>query len=204
MRDSNGRLVRLPALDGVRAVAILLVIAGHFIGFGGLGATGVAVFFVLSGFLITRLLVAEIETSGRLRFGRFYWRRACRILPAYLLWVTITWLILGNVALADDRRALTGLLTYTYNYVTPTPYGFSSIIHPAWSLSVEEQFYVLWPLALTHMTVRRARPGLIIFLGLVVAWRGVAAYLLNVPQTYLDWALETNACSLASGCWLAL
>jgi peptidoglycan/LPS O-acetylase OafA/YrhL len=204
MRGADGRLARLPALDGVRAIAILLVIAGHFIGFGGLGVAGVTVFFVLSGFLITRLLVVEIEAAGRLRFGRFYWRRACRILPAYMVWVAVTWLILGNAALPEDRRAVTGLLTYTYNYVTPTPWGFNSIIHPAWSLSVEEQFYLLWPLALALLTVARARRGLVFFFGAVVAWRGIAAFVLHLPQAYLDWAFETNACSLAAGCWLAL
>ena len=204
MRDADGRLSRLPALDGVRAIAILLVVAGHFIGFGGLGVAGVTVFFVLSGFLITRLLVAEMEGTGHLRFGRFYWRRACRILPAYMVWVGATWLILGNAALLDDRRALVGLLTYTYNYVTPTPWGFNSIIHPAWSLSVEEQFYFLWPLALSLLTVARARKALVLFLGAVVVWRAIAAFGLHLPQTYLDWAFETNACSLAAGCWLAL
>ncbi len=204
MRDADGRLTRLPALDGVRALAILLVVAGHFGDFSGLGVAGVSLFFVLSGFLITRLLVAELERSGKLRFGRFYWRRACRIIPAYLLWVGITWLILGHMSKPEDRSSLLGLLTYTYNYTTPAAYGFNSIIHPAWSLAVEEQFYLLWPLALSLLTIRRARGALLAFFGVVVAWRFAASIVLGLPHTYLDWAFETNAGTLALGCWLAL
>jgi peptidoglycan/LPS O-acetylase OafA/YrhL len=204
MRDADGRLARLPALDGVRAIAILLVLVGHFIDFGGLGVAGVALFFVLSGFLITRLLVVDAEQCGRVRFGRFYWRRVCRIIPAYLVWVGITWLILGDPAKHGDRAALTGLLTYTYNYTTPTAYGFNSIIHPAWSLAVEEQFYLLWPLALTLLGSRFAKRALLFCFGAVIVWRFIASIILHLPQTYLDWAFETNAGALALGCWLAL
>jgi peptidoglycan/LPS O-acetylase OafA/YrhL len=204
MPSTAGAGRRLPALDGVRAIAILLVMAGHFLGAGGLAGAGVRLFFVLSGFLITRLLVAEIEQTSVLRFGRFYFRRACRIIPAYVLWVTVTWLLLGHISRPEDRSSLFGLLTYTYNYVTPSAYGFNSIIHPAWSLAVEEQFYLLWPLALSLLGVRRARGILPVFFGIVVAWRFVAAVILRLPQTYLDWAFETNAGTLALGCWLAL
>ncbi len=204
MRDADGRLARLPALDGVRAVAILLVLGGHFVGIPGLALTGVSLFFVLSGFLITRLLAHEIESTGRLRFSRFYWRRACRIIPAYLLWVGTTWMILGHAGQPGDRRSLIALLTYTYNYLTPTAHGFNSIIHPAWSLAVEEQFYLLWPLALTLLTLRRARGALLVFFAAVVAWRFTASVVLQLPQTYLDWAFECNAGTLAAGCWLAL
>lgn len=195
---------RLPALDGVRAIAVLLVLAGHFLDFGGMGVAGVALFFVLSGFLITRLLIPDVEQAGRVRFGRFYWRRACRILPAYLTWVGVTWLVLGDPSQHADRSALTGLLTYTYNYTTPQPYGFNSIIHPAWSLAVEEQFYLLWPITLTWLGSGKARRALLIGFAGVIVWRFVASVLLHFPQTYLDWAFETNAGALALGCWLAL
>jgi peptidoglycan/LPS O-acetylase OafA/YrhL len=199
-----GTLDRLPALDGVRAIAILLVLAGHFIGFGGLAGAGVALFFVLSGFLITRLLLADVDRNGRVRFGRFDWRRVCRIVPAYLAWVGITWLILGDATQHADRTALTGLLTYTYNYITPAAYGFNSIIHPAWSLAVEEQFYLLWPLLLTLLGSQRAYRLLPILFGAGLAWRCIAVFALGVPQTYLDWAFEANAGTLALGCWLAI
>jgi peptidoglycan/LPS O-acetylase OafA/YrhL len=204
MRGADGRPALLPALDGVRAIAILLVLAGHFIGIPGLAVAGVCLFFVLSGFLITRLLAADVEGCGRVRFGRFYWRRACRIIPAYLLWVGVTWLILGDPANHGDRAALTGLLTYTYNYTTPAAYGFNSIIHPAWSLAVEEQFYLLWPLALTLLGFRLAKRALLFCFGTVIVWRFTASVILHLPLTYLDWAFETNAGALALGCWLAL
>lgn len=195
---------RLPALDGVRAIAILLVLAGHFVGVPGVAVSGVTLFFVLSGFLITRLLHVELAESGQIRLGRFYWRRACRIIPAYLAWVGVTWLILGDFSKPDDRRSMLGLLTYTYNYITPSGYGFNSIIHPAWSLAVEEQFYLFWPLGLSLLSIRRARRALLAFLGIVVAWRFAASVTLQLPQTYLDWAFEANAGALALGCWLAV
>ena len=103
-----------------------------------------------------------------------------------------------------DRSALTGLLTYTYNYTTPQPYGFNSIIHPAWSLAVEEQFYLLWPITLTWLGSGKARRALLIGFAGVIVWRFVASVLLHLPQTYLDWAFEANAGTLALGCWLAL
>jgi peptidoglycan/LPS O-acetylase OafA/YrhL len=195
---------RLPALDGVRAIAILLVLAGHFIGIPGMAVAGVSLFFVLSGFLITRLLAAETEQTGRVRMGRFYWRRACRIIPAYLVWVGVTWIILGDLTVPEDRSAIAGLLTYTYNYSTPASFGFNSIIHPAWSLAVEEQFYLLWPLMFSLMSARAARRALLVCFAAVAAWRVVATVVVHLPQTYLDWAFEANAGTLALGCWLAL
>jgi peptidoglycan/LPS O-acetylase OafA/YrhL len=188
----------------VRAIAILLVLAGHFVGIPGMAVAGVSLFFVLSGFLITQLLAADVDQVGRVRFGRFYWRRACRIIPAYLVWVGVTWLVLGDARQPGDRSALTGLLTYTYNYTTPTNYGFNSIIHPAWSLAVEEQFYLLWPLALSLMSARVAKRALMFCFAAAVAWRLLATVVLHFPQAYLDWAFEANAGTLALGCWLAL
>jgi peptidoglycan/LPS O-acetylase OafA/YrhL len=198
------RLGRLPALDGVRAVAITLVVVGHFAGIPGMAVAGVVLFFVLSGFLITRLLAQEIELAGTLLLSRFYWRRVCRIIPAYLLWVGISWMLLGQGSQPGDRSALIGLLSYTYNYTTPTAFGFNSIIHPAWSLAVEEQFYLLWPIGLLLLGTKRASRCLLALVGLVICWRLVSSIVLGMPQIYLDWSFETNACSLALGCWLAL
>lgn len=194
----------IPSLDGARAIAILLVLAGHFVGIPGMAVSGVILFFVLSGYLITRLLDSERELTGGMKFGRFYWRRACRIIPAYLVWVGVTWFMLGDATRPEDRSAITGLLTYTYNYATPTNYGFNSIIHPAWSLAVEEQFYLLWPLALSLLSARRAGGALLLCFAAVAAWRLVATVVLHLPQSYLDWAFEANAGTLALGCWLAL
>jgi peptidoglycan/LPS O-acetylase OafA/YrhL len=69
---------------------------------------------------------------------------------------------------------------------------------------VEEQFYLLWPLALTLLTLAQAKRGLLLLFGAAVAWRAIAVLFLHLPQTYLDWAFETNVCTLAAGCWLAL
>lgn len=140
-----------PALDGLRAVAVLLVIAYH--GERSLaprgGAIGVTMFFTLSGFLITTLLLRERARSGRIRLGRFYWRRALRLLPALVTLVGVAcayaWLT-GNQE--QTLSAAVGVLLYVGNWLRTVhdTEGLGLLEH-TWSLSVEEQFYLVWPLA---------------------------------------------------------
>lgn len=146
----------LPSLDGLRAVSIVLVLVGHAVTDGHRSLAfraltehadlGVRVFFVISGFLITSLLLEEKTQFGSISLRLFYIRRALRILPAFFLFV-------GCVALLSVFRVTPVpvwswlyVLTYTVNFAPfpPFPWVF---IH-LWSLSVEEQFYLLWPLAL--------------------------------------------------------
>ncbi len=140
-----------PALDGMRGVAVLLVIAYH--GERSLaprgGAIGVTMFFTLSGFLITTLLLRERAGSGRIALGRFYWRRMLRLLPALVTLVAVTCayaLVTGNHERTLD--AAVPVLLYVGNWMRTLhdSEGLGLLEH-TWSLSVEEQFYLGWPLA---------------------------------------------------------
>jgi peptidoglycan/LPS O-acetylase OafA/YrhL len=149
MRDR--RFGYRPALDGVRGVAITLVVCFHAFGWPTQGNLGVDLFFVLSGFLITSLLVEEWQRSGSIHIGRFYRRRARRLLPALFV-MLLPYLILASVLAASNHRWLFGLasaLTYTSNIlVAANPSGMPPGLIHLWSLAAEEQFYIVWPLLL--------------------------------------------------------
>ena len=134
---------RIPQLDGLRALAVGLVIVNHVAGWFPGGAVGVNIFFVLSGYLITSLLLDEYEKTGRLRRGMFYARRVLRLYPALLVMLGVT-LLLGGAAIKSVLIAgsyTTNLfMTFSVNPVLPYTH--------TWSLAQEEQFYLLWPLLL--------------------------------------------------------
>ncbi|MCO5321152.1 MAG: acyltransferase [Microthrixaceae bacterium] len=150
LREGVNPLGYQPTLDGVRALAVIAVIVYHVhepVGPGGWA--GVQLFFVLSGFLITSLLLDELSGSGRISVGRFYARRALRLLPA-LVFMLVTYTSIMAVATGGDtgREALYSSLramTYGYNWFVVSAGDWSRLAH-LWSLSVEEQFYLLWPL----------------------------------------------------------
>jgi peptidoglycan/LPS O-acetylase OafA/YrhL len=150
---------RIPSLDGLRAVAVLMVIFCHWpLSVGPLhaikwrcGVFGVQLFFVISGFLITTLLLREMTATGRVSLPLFYLRRTLRIVPVYL-----AYLILVALRQAWGQLHLTGwnwfaLLTYTGNFLG-TP-GNPQL----WSLCVEEHFYLVWPLFLAALPLARCR-----------------------------------------------
>ncbi len=151
---------RLDALDGLRTIAVLLVVAFH-VSLPGLsgGYLGVDVFFVLSGFLITSLLLREVNEHGRIDLGRFWTRRLLRLMPASLL--VITSVMLWGLFVAEPYRrpslgadALWSLLYVgNWRFISSSGYfaddGTSSPLLHVWSLAVEEQFYLVWPLLLT-------------------------------------------------------
>lgn len=149
-----------PDIQGLRAVAVLLVVVYHLTPrhLSG-GFVGVDVFFVISGYLITRHLVDEIRTTGRLRLWRFWARRARRLLPASLLvllaGLLMTWWWLPETLWRDTVRQSVASALYVQNWVLAGDAVDYSALDAAptvaqhyWSLSVEEQFYVVWPLAL--------------------------------------------------------
>lgn len=153
----------VPALDGVRGLAITLVLLFHFDLLLS-GWLGVQLFFVLSGYLISGILLRERERSG---FGfylkRFYWRRTLRIFPAYyayLLVVVAVFLLTGLPGDLPDTWPY--LFTYTFNYTRLLDtWQHSALLTPLWSLSVEEQFYLLWPLVIFLTPSRALRPLLV-------------------------------------------
>ena len=147
-----------PDIEGLRAVAILLVVIYHAgVPFVSGGYIGVDVFFVLSGYLITGLLVNELDATGRIDFARFYARRARRLLPAAALVIVVT-LLAANLVYSPQglRAAATAAVTMSV-YLSNVWFARDSTDYLAdnaapnvflhsWSLSVEEQFYLVWPI----------------------------------------------------------
>ena len=168
-RPSATGATRILGLDGLRAVAVLVVLGFHFgIGWLGGGFFGVDVFYVLSGFLITGLLVAEFDRRGRIGLATFWLRRARRLLPALLLvLVAVTFLVRyaePSGAIAGYRGNALSALFYASNwwqvansgnYFVAT--GATSPLAHTWSLAVEEQFYLVWPLVVLAV-LHLARP----------------------------------------------
>ncbi|WP_460370734.1 acyltransferase family protein, partial [Actinocorallia lasiicapitis] len=166
---------RIPGIDGLRAVAVLGVMAFHFeLGLDG-GFLGVDLFFVISGFVITRLLAAERSSSGRIGLGRFWFRRVKRLMPA--LFVTVAavqvWMVLQDPpglrpTTNGQTLAALGYVSNWYAIVAQVDYwavaGSAAPLSHLWSLAVEEQFYLCWPallaVGLGCAAVRR-RPGLV-------------------------------------------
>ncbi len=140
------RIRHFRGFDGIRALAALMVIAFHF---GGArfvflsGWLGVHLFFVLSGFLITTLLLREEERNGRVSVGNFYIRRVFRIVPAYYvaLGATVAYLVaVGQTASAGVFRSLGYYATFLPEFAPATYFGHS------WTLGIEQKFYLVWPL----------------------------------------------------------
>jgi peptidoglycan/LPS O-acetylase OafA/YrhL len=164
--DMGWRLGHRPSLDGLRGVAILSVLLGHFglPGWGAGGTVGVALFFSLSGYLITALLIGEMVQTGRIDLRGFYLRRARRLLPG----LVVLLVVMSIWAVATSRTTWwTGaisVLFYAGNWTWLAGWDLEGIEH-AWSLGVEEQFYILWPASLL-LFGRRAIPATMIAISL--------------------------------------
>lgn len=196
---------RIPSLDGIRALAVLLVLVSHF----GLslhyphylwaiancyGKVGLRIFYVLSGFLITQLLLRERDKTGAISLKNFYVRRAYRILPAAYLYMIVVMLIFhGDFRTRDIVFAFTYLSTYSA-YI---PRKFSHL----WSLSVEEQFYLVWPAVMAIAAVRaRSLAIAVVLLAPVVRLVLITGGWSNGPL----FPMATSIDALAMGCLLAL
>jgi len=203
---------RIPGLDGLRAISIALVLIAHSGGFApqpqalqphslvANGAFGVEVFFVLSGYLITWLLLIEEQQRRGFNLRHFYVRRAFRILPPALLY-------LGCVS----GLGFLGVIALRPWDVISAALFFRNLAHGAavtghfWSLSIEEQFYLLWPIALLLLRNSRAR---LFFVGAMVAaapfWRQ-ANYVMAGGAMYVNsWRFDLRYDALLIGCGLAL
>jgi peptidoglycan/LPS O-acetylase OafA/YrhL len=205
---------RIPILDGLRAISIALVVIEHLQGtkgfpvsrelatrlhLGDCGRLGVTVFFVISGYLITTLLLREHERTGTLHLGRFYLRRTFRIFPAFYVLIAVVGLLWS----AGYVRLLPGDLfhasTYTMNYHWPRAWALGH----TWSLAVEEQFYLLWPAMLLFLGLRRGLAAAATFVVLApflryVTWMADRGGGLDFWEPF-----HTTFDSIAVGCLLA-
>ncbi len=204
---------RVPELDGLRGIAILSVITHHQLTSVYLrgGFLGVDLFFVLSGFLITGLLLTEFRRSQRISLKNFYVRRVLRLGPALAIYLVATLLVNHYTQLIGLTRQLK-LIAMAIFYATNwrMAFGWDTALDPTaiiWSLSIEEQFYLVWPLLLSACLALKARRRLIVS-GLIVA---IAAVLVNryrllesgAELTRLYYGTDTRADALLVGCLFA-
>jgi peptidoglycan/LPS O-acetylase OafA/YrhL len=187
---ANRGIQYIPAIDGLRALAVIAVMLYH-LGFTWIpgGFLGVDLFFVISGYVITRLLLDSIEQSGGLDLRGFYLARARRLLPALIFTVTTTTIAIGIWAPDTIKRLLTDMpfaLTGTMNWwlVARHQDYFESIGRPpllqhTWSLAVEAQFYLLWPLILYFILKRLGKKRIPIAALVIAAASGVTLLLVS-------------------------
>jgi peptidoglycan/LPS O-acetylase OafA/YrhL len=203
-------LPSIPSLDGIRAIAVFLVILFHI----GLarqssfvpGPLGVLAFFVLSGFLITWLLLKEDDRYGSISLKGFYRRRALRIFPAFYVF----WVIAVGLGFLSHGRVLYGSQAvfsffYVSNYFLALSHSAHTYMVHTWSLSAEEQFYLLWPLC--FLLFSKKRKSLMIAVGAMILtiWVHRAHIWTSTHGTdYINYAFDTRADALLVGCMLAL
>jgi peptidoglycan/LPS O-acetylase OafA/YrhL len=199
---------RLPALDGLRAVAVLTVILAHSeVAHRVPGDLGVSAFFVLSGFLITRLLLREYDSTGTVSKKQFYLRRTLRIFPAYYAFLLLSYVLDARAGQIWPAERVITAVTYTVNYFNAFNHHPSTSIAHAWSLAVEEQFYLLWPVVFLTLAARGRRAmviGLTVMGLAAVAWRSWLILHAHVDVSYVYNAFDTRFDNLAVGCLLAV
>jgi len=199
----------MPELDGLRAISVLLVVSVHMhspIWHRMGGSLGVTIFFVLSGYLISMLLLREENRRGSVNLTAFYIRRAFRILPLYYVVLGVYALfILGLGIGADKQTVFIKALPYYLTYLQDIPYFFHAAgphllpYYQSWSLGIEEKFYLIWPLiGFVALGATRRRSRIVLASGLVAALFSVS--LLPYP---LGSALYPYT-SILTGCLLAL
>lgn len=194
----------IPELDGVRALAILPVLAIHAYGRVEGGYLGVDLFFVLSGFLITSLLLEEATMTGTTDLARFYGRRALRILPPIILGALLACALWPAARVHDAMIAIPAALLFCANLVDRE---HMLLLGHTWSLSVEEHFYALWPVLLLALLPRVSRSRIAVLLVAVfVASAGLrAALFLNGSNPHVLYQFTlTHLDAICAGCLLAV
>ncbi|MEZ8879696.1 MULTISPECIES: acyltransferase family protein [Vibrio] len=200
---------RIPSLDGLRAASILLVCLGHLCGtvnfpqifmpLNSLGNFGVKVFFVISGFLITTLLLSELKLTNKINLPQFFIRRMFRLFPAFYFYI----LCIAIAEYAGIISLLPGDLfhavTYTMNYHHEREWW----LNHTWSLAVEEQFYLLWPLLLTTMGRQHAKSLLLLAVLFVPCIRYWMWFEAGSSPSAMTREFQAIADALAMGCFIA-
>lgn len=207
--QANLRKKKIPGLDGLRGIAALSVLGLHdqvmshrdALGRIFVGRFGVQIFFVISGFLITWLLLQEEQKDGTVNRAAFYWRRAFRLLPglfAYLLWqyfhrppfLTRAGMIAAALYFSNYYQIIRGTL------------GLQGLGH-TWSLAVEEHFYLIWPQVFLFVHDRRKLlRGCLMVAALQVVWRLAAGF--RGELLYAEFSTETASAAVLIGCSLGL
>jgi peptidoglycan/LPS O-acetylase OafA/YrhL len=204
-RLSNGS--HIPALDALRGIAACTVVFGHTVGYPQLGSLAVSVFFVLSGFLITWLLLRESESTDRVSLRNFYLRRTLRIFPAfYVFWIVCivaAWYRFARFSWGEPIASLFYMGDY-YSALSAT--NVHQIMGITWSLGVEEKFYLLWPVAfaLWFRNPRKLFRFTVFFIAGIWVYRAIAALWFPLPDHYLHYAFESRLDTILYGCALAL
>jgi peptidoglycan/LPS O-acetylase OafA/YrhL len=211
------RLPYMPGVDGLRAIAVAAVVAYH-LGASWLpgGFLGVDVFLVISGYLITSLLLAELRQAGRIDVVRFWLRRARRLLPALflMLGVVLAVMVLAHPGeVAGLRGAVAASAAYVGNWYfafADVPYfaqfGRPSVFQHLWSLAVEEQFYLVWPVVLAVGMMALGRRRLLVGVGVATAASALLAAALYRPDadpSRIYYGTDTRAVGLLAGVALA-
>jgi peptidoglycan/LPS O-acetylase OafA/YrhL len=200
---------RIPSLDGLRAVSILMVIVAHAIDpvalplayslLGHIGNYGVRIFFLISGFLITTLLLKEAARHGSIPLLAFYAPRTIRIFPTFYCYIFTVILLasLGYIVLKPGDILHT--LTYTMNFHQDRAW----YLNQTWSLSVEEQFYLLWPALMLWLGPRRAMSSALLLVLAAPVIRAIMHFGFAATPTALGRHFYAVADALACGCLLA-
>jgi peptidoglycan/LPS O-acetylase OafA/YrhL len=183
----------LPTLDGWRALAVGSVVVGHWAlrapgqqGFAWLAASlasqGVNLFFAISGYLITTRLLLEFDEAGSISLPRFYIRRAFRILPPAMLYLLTVAVLAAAGTIAVGRSDIASAAFFSANYWMPRSWYVSHF----WSLSMEEHFYVFWPVVLVWCGARRAAGIAMGLIAFTIIWRQVALMVMHDGQNLLQ------------------
>jgi len=207
----------IPSLDGLRALAIVMVVLSHTrailpdaVAQSGLfrytvggGLHGVQVFFVISGYIITTLLLREFDRTGEISLPRFYARRILRIFPAFYLYMLVLGVLWATGFQRQDPSSFLSAATYTIIY-HPHPLGWT--IEHTWSLSIEEQFYLLWPAILLLAHRRRiATAAAFACLAAMPILRILVGFSAQAPESHNRLIVSSSAIdTLMAGCLLAL
>ncbi|WGL53063.1 acyltransferase [Nocardioides sp. BP30] len=200
------RLGRRPGLDVVRGVAILMVMISHLRhGWRSEGSIGVSIFFVLSGFLITALLLEERRETGRIDFKAFYARRARRLLPAMVVMIVVVSAVKAHLGV-PWRGSMASVLLYVSNWAYIHGVRMTWVQH-TWSLAIEEQFYLVWPIVLV-LVLRLVRPirlapalAVLMLASTAVRW---SLYASGAPALRVYEGTDARADALLAGCALAV
>lgn len=212
MKTSDKKILEI---QGLRALAAILVLIFHAKLISG-GFIGVDIFYVISGFLITGLLLQELRTTRRISLKAFYLRRSKRLLPASFLVLFVTalfaWLVLPPISRGSIGRDLIATTFYISNYLfawwendyqnlnaTPSPF-----IH-YWSLAVEEQFYIFWPLLLIALAkIKNSKKFIVAFSLVTITSFALGVWLTIIAPIWAFYSLPTRAWELSVGALIAL